>query len=852
MKYIHTGIFFLLFLFISNHTYAQKFRGYVRDATDAPLANVNIIEKGLQNFTTTDVDGSYTLTPIGENAVLVFSLVGFRTQEIRQDRNIILNVTLQESTLLEGVEIVGSRSYKRTVTNSPVPVDLIDIREVTNTQGQLDLHQLLQFAAPSFNATRQSGSDGADHTDPASLRGLGPDQTLVLINGKRRHQSSLLTIIGTRGRGNTGTDLNAIPVAAIERIEILRDGAAAQYGSDAIAGVINIVLKQNVGELLANVNTGTNTATDEGKRLSGQSFDGGQIDANLNYGLKIGQEGYLNLTGEYLYRGRTYRPDSTSDTPRKYSGDAQASTTSLFANLAIPISKSLTFYGFSGYSYRFSDSYAFHRDTFSRRNVRAIYPYGFDPHIQAKVNDASASVGLRGTSNNGWNWDLNNTYGLNSFHYFVDKTLNTSLGASSPTTFDAGGFQLSQNTTTLDFSKNYPKNLYGMNVAFGAEYRYENYQINAGEDKSWQTYDKTLSGGAQGFPGFQPANVVNKGRYNLGIYGDLELNLTKRFMTDIALRFENYSDFGSTLNGKIAARFAVTPRFAFRGSLSTGYRAPSLAQLYFSQTFTNFVGGIPREAYIDGNGGKVATALGIPSLKQETSVNGTLGFTVNDGGFTASLDGYLINVKDRIILTGNFDQTIPEISKQLQALNVVSVQFFTNAVNTTTLGYDVVFGYTTNYGNDRLTMTFVSNTNIMPITSLTVNPSPNLAKYSSIYLSSREQRFLVASAPPQRTNITFNYNTEPYNFTLRLNYFGQVELENYAGHLDIYTPKATIDATVGYTFSKNAHASVGVSNLFNIYPDAQDGQNTEGGGIYDAVQMGIAGRYIFARIGFKF
>ncbi len=852
MKLLYTGVFFLFFLLISNQIYAQKFRGFVKDATGAPLSNVNIIEKGLQNFTSTDVDGSYTLTPIGENAVLVFSLVGFKTQEIKQDRNIILNITLQESTLLEGVEIVGSRSYKRTVVNSPVPVDLIDVRQVTNTQGQLDLHQLLQYSAPSFNATRQSGSDGADHTDPASLRGLGPDQTLVLINGKRRHQSSLLTIIGTRGRGNTGTDLNAIPASSIERIEILRDGAAAQYGSDAIAGVINIVLKQNVGELSANVATGVNTATYEGKKLSGQTFDGGQLNASLNYGLKIGQDGFLNLTADYLSRGRTYRPDSFADTPRKYSGDAEASTTSLFANMAVPISKSLTFYGFGGYSYRFSDSYAFHRDTFSNRNVREIYPYGFDPHIQAKVNDASGSIGLRGTSNSGWNWDLNNTYGTNSFHYFVDKTLNASIGKTSPTTFDAGGFQLSQNTTTLDFSKNYPKQYNGMNVAFGAEYRYENYQITAGEEKSWQTYDKALPGGAQGFPGFQPANAVNKGRYNVGIYGDLELNLTKRFMTDVALRFENYSDFGSTLNGKIAARFAVTPRFAFRGSLSTGYRAPSLAQLYFSQTFTNFVGGKPIEAYVDGNGGKVATALGISNLKQETSVNGTLGFTVNDGGFTASIDGYYAKVNDRIILTGNFDQTVPEIAKQLQALNVVSVQFFTNAVSTRTFGYDVVFGYTTNYGSDRLTMTFVHNTNIMPITSLTVNPSAKLKNYSDIYLSTREQRFLVASAPPTRTNITFDYNTEPLNFTLRLNYFGQVELENYAGHLDIYTPKATVDATVGYTINKNTHANFGVANVFDIYPDQQDGQNTEGGGIYDAVQMGIAGRYIFAKVGIKF
>src|SRR5690606_38108511 len=506
------------------------------------------------------------------------------------------------------------RSPKRTAVNSASPIDVIDVESTTLQVGKVEINELLQYADPSFNASKQSGSDGADHIDPASLRGLGPDQTLVLINGKRRHQSSLINIFGSRGRGNTGTDLNAIPAAAIERIEILRDGASAQYGSDAIAGVINIVLKDDVDVLTASASGGLHEAS----MRTDESFDGEQAQVSANYGVPVGgRGGFLNLTFDYLSKGRTNRPADPGEFAiyRRQFGDAELRNFAGFFNAAAPLSEQASLYAFGGLNYRDTDAYAWTREPDSDRNVPAIYPDGFDPRILSAITDASVSTGLR-TRLHGWDVDFNNTFGSNRFHYFVDGTLNASLLERSPTRFDAGGFRLSQNTTGVGASRYLGTVLNGMNVAFGTEYRLENYEIFAGEEASWRNYGvvemvvdgvvvpvDTLGrpGGAQGFPGFRPDNEVDETRTNLAGYVDVELDVTPQFLLAGAVRGEHYSDFGNTLTARLATRYAVLPNLAFRGAVGTGFRAPSLAQIYFNSTFTDFVAGQPVDKLIARN-----------------------------------------------------------------------------------------------------------------------------------------------------------------------------------------------------------------------------------------------------------
>ncbi|MBD3661114.1 MAG: TonB-dependent receptor plug domain-containing protein, partial [Arenibacter algicola] len=471
-----------------------------------PLVGVNIVEKGTTNGTTTDFDGNYQIS-VMDTATLVFSYIGYDTKEEIVSGKSVINVTLSGGMMLDEVQLVGSRSPKRTSTDTAVPVDVIDIAEVSTQTGRVEVNELLQYAAPSFNANKQSGSDGADHIDPATLRGLGPDQTLVLINGKRRHQSSLINIFGTRGRGNTGTDLNAIPSSAIKRIEILRDGAAAQYGSDAIAGVINIVLKNQTDKVSGFINYGayntnakgdfpSGTPNTDGNRLdtekdgnaigSDKSFDGGSLKAGVNFGAAIGNDGgFVNVTTEYISKNKTLRPGFDF---RRGFGEAAIDGFNLMLNASVPLSDNSELYAFGGRNYRDTDAYAFTRNG-GNRVIPSIYPNGFTPRITSNIIDNSFSAGFRTELDNGWKLDISNTYGKNNFHYFIKGTLNASLEDVSPTDFDAGGHSLTQNTVNLDFSKYYEDVLEGMNLAFGAEYRTENFIIFAGGEGSWGNYD---------------------------------------------------------------------------------------------------------------------------------------------------------------------------------------------------------------------------------------------------------------------------------------------------------------------------------------------------------------------------
>lgn len=796
---------------------------------------------------------------------------------------------------LQEIKIVGSRNSKRTVVNSAVPIDIIDVKSVTTQSGKLEINELLQYAAPSFNANKQSGSDGADHVDPATLRGMGPDQTLVLINGKRRHQSSLINLFGTRGRGNTGTDLNAIPASAIKRIEILRDGAAAQYGSDAIAGVINIVLNDNVDELTGTIsygaystkadgnfpagtpNTGDNfldTNADGNKLADGRSFDGNSIKVTTNYGTKIGDNGgFANFTAEYINKDKTLRPGFDF---RRGFGEAAIEGFNFFVNAAIPVSDKTKFYAFGGRNFRNTDAYAFTRNNPSPRIVTDIYPNGFTPRITSLIVDNSISAGFRTKTAGGWNVDISNTFGKNSFHYFIKGTLNASLEEASPTEFDAGGHTLSQNTVNLDLSKNYDSILNGFNLAFGAEYRTEQFTIFAGEEGSYATYDvngqpitdplnQTIPtdpntgdprpGGSQGFPGYSPDNVVNRSRSNVSLYADGELDVSDNFMVSSALRFENYSDFGSTLNGKIAARLKTGGNVNFRGSISSGFRAPSLAQIYYNLRFTNFSSTGASEILLSPNNSPVTQAFGIGKLNEEKAINGSLGFTASYGDFTATIDGYMVIVKDRIVLTGYFDASALNIG-------VDQAQFFVNGVDTKTTGLDVVIAWKKKIGDNSFGATLVGNINNMKVDAVN-----NGTLDEQTFFGEREKAFLLASAPDNKFSLNLNYARKWFDAGLAFTRFSEVKLLDYQMYEDVadygsfanqikaatdtYGVKIVTDLTLGFNLSKNTKLIVGSNNLFNVYPDQQDDW-VEAGGYWDAVQMGFGGAFYYARMNFRF
>ncbi len=885
----------LLLLLNVTFLFAQKeITGVVKDNVGNALPGVNIIEKGTGNGVSTDTNGVYKIK-VQEGATLVFTYIGYKSiSKAANETKIDVILTGEDQQELQEVQIVGSRNTKRTVVNSAVPIDIISVKDVTTQSGKLEINELLQYVAPSFNANKQSGSDGADHVDPASLRGLGPDQTLVLINGKRRHQSSLINLFGTRGRGNTGTDLNAIPASSIKRIEILRDGAAAQYGSDAIAGVINIVLNDNINELTGAISFGAYNTNAKGDFPAGtantkdfrldtngngnsfgknKQFDGASTKITANYGIGLGKKGgYVNLTGEFLNKEKTLRPGFDF---RKGFGEASITGVNVLGNLSLPVTDKIDFYAFGGRNYRDTDAYAFTRNG-GERVVESIYPGGFTPRITSIIIDNSIVAGFKTKTSSGWNIDLSNTYGKNIFDYTIKGTLNASLQSASPTQFDAGGHSLSQNTLNLDFTKNYASILEGMNLAFGAEYRNENFEIFAGEIGSYATYDtngnpitnpatqsapidpisgEPRPGGSQGFPGYSPKNVVDESRSNFSAYVDAEFDITEKFLVSTAVRFENYSDFGSTINGKIASRFKISDNINLRGSVSTGFRAPSLAQIYYNTSFTNFSSAGATEVLLSANDSPVTKGFGINALNEEKAVNASLGFTVTKGNFTATIDGYMINVNDRIVLTGYFDATS-------LGLNVDAAQFFVNGADTKTKGLDVVLAWKKKFDENTLGATLTGNINNMEITEV-----KNGSLDEQTFFGERDKAFLLASAPESKFGLNLTYDRKWFNAGLSFTRFSEVKLLDYqmledvadyasfadqiASATDTYSAKMVTDLTFGFKLSKSFKLTVGGNNIFNIYPDQQDDW-VEAGGYWDAVQMGFSGAYYYSRLGFTF
>ena len=930
-------------LFISTSFAQQTITGKITDSNGSPLSGASVKVKGTNRGTLTDNSGDFSIQASSADE-LEITIIGYKKQSVKVGARPTMAISLEsEITELGEIVFVGTRGSGRAKTETPVPVDVIRVNQIGLPTAKMDLTSVLNIAAPSFNYNKQSGADGADHIDIGTLRGLGPDHTLVLINGKRRHPTAFVGLFGTRGRANSGVDMNGFPEASVDRIEILRDGASAQYGSDAIAGVINIILKKDINHWT--INAGWSGYYDtkfnaEKFNAGNQYYSGNKIDGNTftfsaNNGVAIGKNGgFVNFSLDFLTQGKTYRQaDTTSpftnknslvylNTGRRAFGDGSLKTAGAMYNMEIPGSTSgkATFYSFGGYNYKASDAFAYTRNLSARPDrypadqnydpilVPSIMRTATDgevyynPHIQTHITDASFAAGLRGSVGKNWNWDLSNNTGYNDFHYYGDKTFNASIiGQSTPNHFDDGGFRFLQNTTNLDFSKSFKDIAEGLNLGLGTEFRYENYKIYSGEERSYKNYDPTgtQATGSQGFPGFSNTDAVKADRTNVGVYADAELNITKKWLVDGAVRFENYSDFGTVFTGKFATRYKVADNFNIRGSVSSGFRAPSLAQIHFSNTLTSFSGGQLVQSLIAPNTSTIARAAGIPELKEETSVNGSLGFSWKPvSGLTFTVDGYVVKVKDRVVLSGLFSKDDPTLDPSFTSQfpsDVSTAQFFANAVSTTNVGLDIIADYTKKIGKNTLKVLLAGNLQDLTIDEINIPAVLNDTKlHQKTFYSDREEAFIEASAPESKFSLGLDYTMDKFGFGAHFTSFGKIVLlgfgdgtapdpgspggfdnPNYSGinprvpsdaNPSVYVPevfnykgKITTDLYASYKFSKKISLFIGADNVFNVHPDLGVSpqakgyaQDNESGGAWDSVQMGFNGRRLFTKLALNF
>jgi len=805
-----------------------------------------------------------------------------------------------EDESVERIIVTGSRRNDRTVSESIVPVDVLSAEDMAKT-GQLEVSQVLSNLVPSFNYPNATIADGTDHARPAVLRGLAPDHTLVLINGKRRHSGALLNLNGTVGRGSTAVDLNTIPTSAIERIEILRDGAAAQYGSDAIAGVINIILKKSEGGSI-NVTYGKHVTSMDGvadlteTRIDNNGdlefvtggdrdrTDGATTTISANWGTTFGNDGFLNLSIESRDRDATNRSgfdpreqyariDGALD-PRELTfdrynhrfGKAEIKDTAFFYNAGIYLNDDVELYSFGSYGQRDGLSGGFYRRAKDSRNIQAIYEDGFLPQIATDVEDQSFAIGARGEMNE-WEWDLSANYGKNDFEFQVVNSLNTSMGVDSPTEFNNGGLVYDQTIVNLNVSNMLDFGLANeVFVAVGAEYRNEGYQIVAGEEPSYLTVlDNTgnpvAAGGAQVLSGFSPDSAVDEGRHNIGLYVELDTDLTDDLNVALAGRFEDYSDFGSNFTAKFAARFAVTEDFALRGAISSGFRAPSLAQTSYKSVATVFEDGVPNEVGIFPVDTNVAQALGAKTLTAEESVNATFGFIYEKDNFNLTLDAYQITIDDRIVLSENLSgPAVESILQSVGEFNTQRVRYFTNAIDTKTKGIDIVTTYDMDLGNSgELRLSAALNMNNTRVSNVKENPAELAALGDDyVFFSRREIARFEDGTPKNKLNLAATWTLNDLQVNLRASRYGEViDSSSNPDNDEVLDPNWITDLDVVYRITDNLNFSIGANNLFDEYP--QDTVSNIGQSTFNQIfpysgfsSYSIDGRFIYSRVNYTF
>ncbi|HET9746814.1 MAG TPA: TonB-dependent receptor [Chitinophagaceae bacterium] len=886
------GFLFICF-FLSATALSQTaiLRGTVKDVNGLPLAGASVILDGTRRGTVSDASGNYELKVAPGTYTLVISYVGVVTQrkQITATANMVSenNFDMQNSGELNRIIVVGSRSAtNRSSTQTPVPVDVITGRELTLT-GQVEPTQMINFVAPSYNSSRQTVADGTDHIDPATIRGLGPDQTLVLVNGKRRYNTALLNVNGTIGRGSVGTDLNAIPAAAIERVEVLRDGASSQYGSDAIAGVINVVLKKN--------SSGTSLYGHWGKTYEG---DGEVQQIGLNKGFSLGnQGGYLNISGDIRHRDPTNRSGNYTGTvytnnvaldeqliaQRGFSrknnmhiGNSEVYNYGGLINMGLPLAKNVQFLLTAGVNYRDGKAAGFYRYPKQTSQVIAeLWPDGFLPEINSIIRDRYLTAGLEGKFAGSWNWDLSQAIGGNSFRFDITNSNNASqyaLKETAPTEFYAGKLRFNQYTSNLNISRDFGAQLglKSFNVALGGEFRKDNYGIHEGEPASYLNYDPASGrvGGAQVFPGFQPSNAVDAKRNVFGGYADIETDITDKLLLNGAGRYEHYSDYGSSVAGKLAIRYQVIKPVAVRAAVSNGFRAPSMHQRYFSAISTVFIqtsqGLQPFQQGTFRNNSLVAGAFGIPGLDAEKSTNYSVGLTSRliKNKMAITIDGYLIDIDDRIVLSSSFRRfDAPEANAVNTILNqypdlsdVSAVIFFTNAIDTRTKGIDAIISFADKLGAGTLAITGAANINKTEVLGdARVSTITDATLQARLFARDEKGRYEEAQ-PRHKISVNLNYRIGKWTFNARSTSFGKVATRDPGNPAldEFFSEKMVTDASMSYKVKNFASITIGANNIGNVYPDKLKnfGNTGEGRFVYsrNATQFGFNGGYYYTSL----
>lgn len=848
------------------------------DSSSSPLMGANVVVKGTTNGTTVDFDGKFSLDVSAFPAVLVISSVGYETQEISVSNAQEISVALKDGVALSEVVLVGNRAKPRTILDSPVPIDNIGVAELRNT-GKPTVDKMLTYKVPSFNSTNQAISDATAHFDPADLRGLGPSRTLVLVNGKRKNQSALVYINDTPGKGEVGVDLKSIPAAAIERIEVLRDGASAQYGSDAIAGVINMVLKKDVEFTTVNASTGITT--------EGDGFNYG-LDVNTSF--KLNDAGYLNITAGYYEQEKTNRAGTpggdglfgvifgdddilNGTTPWLQDnpdlgmtiGQPELTKANMYFNAGVPFKNGEgELYAFGGMTHRKGTSYALYRtpywvgDPHNLLHEPGTEYQGFQPTFETEVMDNNMTVGAK-FKLIGLDVDASMTYGRNAMDYEVNNSINPDLGADSPTSFNVGGYAFSNKVTNLDFSKGFDK----VSLAFGLEMRSERFISEAGEPDSY------FGGGVQSFPGLQPDNALDETRDNMGLYGDLEWEPTDKLLFGGAVRYEDFSDFGSNVSWKMSSRYKLGDnKGAIRASYSTGFRAPSLHQIYLSNIQTLVSGGtVSNQGTFNNVDPVIRDGLGVPQLTAETSENLSVGITFKPvSNLSLSLDYYNVNVNDRVLFTGEvgFDGdagTTNPVEQILMDNSITSLKFFVNAVSTNTSGIDIVANYRNiELGKGKLAATLSANFNNTKIVG-TIKTPTLLAENGYDIFNRKEQARITSSRPKSKVLFGLDYKINKFNFMLNNTYFGEVTWQHGsdASKDQTFSGKVITDLIVNYDLSSQLSMNMSINNLLDVYPDEIDTKGdfvTDLGGRFkypwEVNQFGFNGTVINAGLTYKF
>ncbi|WMS92513.1 TonB-dependent receptor [Pseudoalteromonas sp. HL-AS1] len=806
----------------------------------------------------------------------------------------------QES--IEVISVTGTRRSLRSIAESTVPVDIITSGDMQST-GQLEISQILANQVPSFNYPSATMGDGTDHAKPAVLRGLAPDHTLVLINGKRRHAGALLNLAGVVGRGSTAVDLNMIPTSAIKRVEVLRDGAAAQYGSDAIAGVINIVLKDaseggsvsvtygKYDTQMAGVSQLESTYADANGNLAfnlggdREVNDGATRTVSANSGFALSDNGFVNVSIEYRDNDSTQRSgfdprpqyaklDDGSLDPREFTidrynhrfGKADLEDYALFYNMGYDLDNGLNLYSFGSYSKREGNSGGFYRRAKDDRNVLEVYPDGFLPQIETDVQDYSFALGLKGETGE-WTWDVSTNYGRNDFGFGVVNSINTSLGADSPTEFDNGALVYDQFIVNGDastaFDLGLPDDVF---FTIGAEYRHESYKIEQGEEASYITAldsngNQIAAGGAQVLSGFGPQSVTDESRHNVAVFVEFDTYLTENWNLVLAGRYEDYSDFGDTFTSKLASRYSITENLSLRGAISTGFRAPSLAQSSYRQISTVLENNEPFEVGLFPTDSAAAQALGAQPLDAEESVNVTAGFMYTQGSFSLTVDAYRIDIDDRIVLSENLEgDAVVEILQNAGELNTDRVRYFTNAIDSRTQGVDIVATYNLDLSDlGDLRLNVAANFNDTEVTHVNDNPSElNSLGDDYVVFARREVGRFEEGTPDSKWNLSAVWNFNEWQTTLRATRYGEVaDISTTADRDEYLDPKWITDLEVAYRPDEYWKFSVGANNLFDQYPQA----TMDNIGYSDFGQIfpytpyapyGLDGRFLYGNITYSF